>query len=418
VHDADPTQILQWAIHLRGLEYQFSVLSDMVVEPRWRPEWADPSILTADIFGRAYGAFRNIPQGKAPPAWGPLIERGKAWVDKEKVTLFLMYPSVLEGAVPRAAVPIDKMDPPLADVFRGFIADPTIDVVLATGGTGVTGRVIQLNLLTNGSPDELVAVSQQIMDAVKDVPGLVDLGRSFQPGKPELHIDVDRDKAARLGLSTAAVGATVRTLVNGDTASRYREPGREADILVRLRPEDRARLQDILDLSLTTVTGQVVPLRNVATLSDASGPSALERLNRQAKVTIGANILGRAQQTVADEIQARVNVLKLPHDAATIARIRSSRSEKDRERLTTACPYPNRRSSTATCAHRRRGWIRIPGPGGLCRGEETPNALRQACRLRRRPDGTSGSLGRSRARPTRKRRIAPTSPSCRRTAGR
>lgn len=188
----------------------------------------------------------------------------------------------------------------------------------AGGGSGVTGRTIQLNLQTNGSPQDLVVASDQIMAAIKDVPGLVDLGQSFQPGKPELHIDVDRERAARLGLSTAAVGATVRTLVNGETASRYREPGREADIVVRLRPEDRSRLQDILDLSLTTATGQSVPLRNVATLSNASGPSALERLNRQSKITVGANILGRAQQSVADDVQARVDRLKLPDGVVVV----------------------------------------------------------------------------------------------------
>lgn len=180
------------------------------------------------------------------------------------------------------------------------------------GGSSVTGRTIQINLQTNGSVNDLVTASQQIQDAIKDVPGLVDLGRSYQAGKPELHVDVDRDKASRLGLSTAVVGSTVRTLINGDTASRYRETGREADIIVRLRPEDRSRLQDILDLTLTTGTGQVVPLRNVASLSNASGPTALERLNREEKITIGANILGRAQQSVADDIQARMNKLSLP----------------------------------------------------------------------------------------------------------
>lgn len=182
----------------------------------------------------------------------------------------------------------------------------------AGGGTAVTSRPIQLNLQTTGNVQDLIVASEQIMAAIQDVPGLVDLGRSYQPGKPELHVDVDREKAARLGLSTAAVGATVRTLVNGDTASRFRDPGREADIVVRLRPEDRSRLQDILDLSLTTMTGQVVALRNVASLSEASGPTALERLNRQPKISVGANVLGRAQQSVADDIQARVNQLQLP----------------------------------------------------------------------------------------------------------
>jgi hydrophobic/amphiphilic exporter-1 (mainly G- bacteria), HAE1 family len=145
---------------------------------------------------------------------------------------------------------------------------------------------------------------------------VVDLQRSYRPGKPELHIDVDQNRAARLGLSTVVIGSTVHTLLNGDIASRYSDPGREADIVVRLRPEDRSRLQDILDLNLTTVTGQTVPLRNVASLSNASGPTALERLNRQSKITVGANILGRAQQSVAGDIQQRVAILKLPAGVA------------------------------------------------------------------------------------------------------
>jgi len=225
-----------------------------------------------------------------------------------------------QGAPERATFSVKIHDaaqmPKLEPQFRAALANvPGIAFSsggFAGGGTAVTARPIQINLQTTGNVNDLVTASDQIMAAIQDVPGVVDLDRSYQPGKPELHIDVDRDKAARLGLSTAAVGATVRTLINGDTASRYRDPGREADIIVRLRPQDRSRLQDILDLSLTTMTGQVVPLRNVATLSNASGPTALERLNREPKISIGANVLGRAQQSVADDIQARVDQLTLP----------------------------------------------------------------------------------------------------------
>ncbi len=180
------------------------------------------------------------------------------------------------------------------------------------GGNDISNRQIQINLQTTGSTNDLIAASQQIMDAIKDVPGLVDLDRSYQPGKPELHVTVDGTRAATLGLSTTTVGATIRTLVNGDTVSRYQDPGREADIVVRLRPEDRARLSDILGLSLTTTTGQSVPLQSIASIDNASGPTALERLNRQPKITVGANILGRAQQSVVGDIQKRLNRLQLP----------------------------------------------------------------------------------------------------------
>lgn len=180
------------------------------------------------------------------------------------------------------------------------------------GGTGVASRQIQMDLQTIGSANDLLVASDQIMAAIKDVPGIVDVGRSYQPGKPELHINVDGERAAQIGLNTASVGATVRTLVNGNTASRYQDPGREADILVRLRPEDRSRFQDILGLSLTTATGQTLPLSSVASFANASGPTALERLNREPKITVGANIIGRAQQPVVNDIQARLKTLHLP----------------------------------------------------------------------------------------------------------
>ena len=202
------------------------------------------------------------------------------------------------------------------DIRKRFMDLPGLSFAFGTsmggGGTGVTGRTIQLNVNTTGSLDELGPASQDVMKAIADVPGLVDLDRSSQPGKPELHVDVDRQRASRVGLSTAAVGATVRTLLNGQTASRYREKGRAADIVVRLRPEDRSRLDDILSLSLTSTTGQIVPLRNVASISSSTGPTVIRRLNRQPQVVVGANYVGRTEGAVMNDIRARLARLSLP----------------------------------------------------------------------------------------------------------
>lgn len=180
------------------------------------------------------------------------------------------------------------------------------------GGTGVTSRPIGLNVNGTSTFAELDQASKDVMKAIADVPGLVDLDRSFQAGKPELHIEVDRTRASRAGLSTASVGTTVRTLLNGQTASRYREAGREADIVVRLRSEDRSRLDDILTLAIPSPSGQMVPLRNVATVSPSTGPTAIRRVNRQPQVVIGANYVGRTQAAVQRDVQARVRGLKLP----------------------------------------------------------------------------------------------------------
>ncbi len=174
------------------------------------------------------------------------------------------------------------------------------------------GRPIQLNLRTTGSYEELDQVSQDIMAAIRNVPGLVDLDRSFQSGKPELRIEVDRDRAQRAGLSTAVVGSTIRTLINGDVASRFRESGREADIVVRLREQDRSRLDEILALPIPSPTGQLVPLRSVATVAMGAGPASIERVNRQPQIVVGGNYFGRTQPMVMDDVRSRLARMTLP----------------------------------------------------------------------------------------------------------
>lgn len=182
------------------------------------------------------------------------------------------------------------------------------------GGTNVGNRPIQINLLSAGSPEELDKVALNVIKQMEGIPGLADIDRSNEPGKPELRIDVDRSKAALYGLSTSSLGTTIRSLVSGETASRYRESGKEADIVVRLRPEDRERLDDILSLTIQSPSGQLVPLRNVATITSSTGPSVITRQNRQTQITVGANTVGRSQAQVVSDMRERLTQMRLSSD--------------------------------------------------------------------------------------------------------
>ncbi|MGE5264752.1 MAG: efflux RND transporter permease subunit [Acidobacteriota bacterium] len=180
------------------------------------------------------------------------------------------------------------------------------------GGTGVGNRQIQINLLSYGSFDELSQVAQDVADAVSTVPGIADVALSTEPGKPEVRIQVDRTRAALYGLNTSAMGSTVSALVNGDIASRFQDPGREANIVVRLRPEDRSRVADILSLTVASSNGQPIPLGDIATLTNSSGPSVITRLNQQTEISVGANTLGRSQAQVVAAIRAKLAQVKMP----------------------------------------------------------------------------------------------------------
>ncbi|MBI4497321.1 MAG: efflux RND transporter permease subunit [Chloroflexi bacterium] len=178
--------------------------------------------------------------------------------------------------------------------------------------TSVANRPLVLAVQGGSSLADLDAASRSILEAIREVPGLQDLDRTYKPGKPELRIVVDRQRAADLGLSAGTLGATVRTLVNGDVPSTLREGDTETDIRVRLREQDRTRLNDLLRLTVPTAQGVAVPLSAVARVEIAVGPVQIEREDRQRQVLVGAETGGRPLGDVAAEVRQRLEQVALP----------------------------------------------------------------------------------------------------------
>ncbi len=143
------------------------------------------------------------------------------------------------------------------------------------------------------------------------MPGLVDMDVSYQPGKPEVLLVVDRRKAADLGINIATVGSTIRTLVEGDEVATFRGEGAEADIRVQLQEADRQKLDQILDLQVPTPRG-FVPLRQIAHMEEASGPTQINRVDRQAAVIIGADTFGRVQADVVADVTQVLEETPMP----------------------------------------------------------------------------------------------------------
>src|SRR5690606_19593004 len=82
-------------------------------------------------------------------------------------------------------------------------------------------------------------------------------------GRPELAIQVDRPKAALLGLTVTNVADAIRTNVGGTQAAFFRQAGNEYPIIVRLREEDRERVDDINDVLVSSPTGQVLQAKSL-----------------------------------------------------------------------------------------------------------------------------------------------------------
>ncbi|MBV7339007.1 efflux RND transporter permease subunit [Chloroflexi bacterium TSY] len=207
----------------------------------------------------------------------------------------------------------------ILDAMRTALADaPGISFTKPEGGPGGTDPlvgnkdvVVQLTG-NNVSYTELGEASLIVMEQLKTIDGFVDIESSYESGNPEVQLRVDRERAAEFGLSTAQVGSLMRTLINGQEATTFRGEGEEAEIVVRLRPEDRTNTEDVLALNILSPRGQLIPLRTIATVDVTTGPTKIQRLDRQPTVGIGGNAQGRTMPQVRDDVLALVETLTLP----------------------------------------------------------------------------------------------------------
>jgi HAE1 family hydrophobic/amphiphilic exporter-1 len=151
--------------------------------------------------------------------------------------------------------------------------------------------------------DTLDLLAHRVAEAIAAVPGITDIDVSREAGIPQQEIHVDRDKVADLNLSVRDVTEVIETAVAGSEAGEFRTQGNSYRILVQLADVEQRSLDEILDLTLSTASGEQVALRNVVTVEPSRGPIVIERKDQQRLVTVGANVAGRDMGSVARDVQ-------------------------------------------------------------------------------------------------------------------
>lgn len=161
--------------------------------------------------------------------------------------------------------------------------------------------------------------SARVLDMMKKNPKLADSDRSLLPGKPELRINVDRERAADLGVNLEDVAGAVNTLYAGEVVGNYGEGKNLYDIRLRARLSERGsaeRLSEILvprRVPGDTEQNGLVPLSQLVSLEKAAGPGSIDRLNRQRQVTLYANLApGASQSEAVTAIREAVSSLNMP----------------------------------------------------------------------------------------------------------
>ncbi|MBI3280541.1 MAG: efflux RND transporter permease subunit [Acidobacteria bacterium] len=182
------------------------------------------------------------------------------------------------------------------------------------------GSNAELQFFIQG-PDlqQLDAYAARIKQKLAEVPGITDLDSSYEAGKPELRVHINRDKAADLNVSVASVANALRVLVGGDDqVTTYREGDDRYNVQLRVDPQLRASPQALSQLFVPSATLGNVPVANVATLEEAAGPTQIERFNRQRQIFVTANFAqGQSLSNVLEVLNRTIDDLKLPPQYAT-----------------------------------------------------------------------------------------------------
>jgi len=188
----------------------------------------------------------------------------------------------------------------------------TVGEVPLFGGGGFSTARTQFTLR---GPDlkHLEEVSTDVVEKLKKVPGAVDVDSSLIVGKPEIGVYIDRARAADLGVQTSDIANALRLLVQGDQVSTYEEHGEQYEVHVRATAKYRADEEGLRLLTIPSQRLGFVSLADVVRLGRATGPSRIDRLNRQRQVTLLANAApGYGDQAIASNLQDILNGEHLP----------------------------------------------------------------------------------------------------------
>lgn len=178
------------------------------------------------------------------------------------------------------------------------------------------GRPISLSI-RGPELKQLELYTANLSDRIRNIPGVADLKSSQETGKPELRVNIDRDRAADLGVDIMDAAQTLQIFIDGKKVTRFKEGDKEYDIRLQIAEpfrQDQAYLTMLPIPSNKDIPGRdrfVVPLGQIATIERTSGPSEITRYDRVREIRLSGSVVDRAAGTVRSEVQVVVDSMML-----------------------------------------------------------------------------------------------------------
>jgi multidrug efflux pump len=157
-------------------------------------------------------------------------------------------------------------------------------------GQGFRERPVNFVVVTSDSYENLSRVAQQLLSEMARNPGLVQPESDLRLNKPEIFLEVDRDRAADAGVSVDQVARTVETMLGGRNVTRYKRDAEQYDVIVQTEALDRITPDQIDHLFVRGRGDAMLPLSAMVKVREAVSPRELNHFNQRRSVTINANL--------------------------------------------------------------------------------------------------------------------------------
>ncbi|MDG5767828.1 efflux RND transporter permease subunit [Balneolales bacterium ANBcel1] len=174
---------------------------------------------------------------------------------------------------------------------------------------GETGLIVQIYGFDPEVREDLAYAAMQRMRGIEGITGLFS---TADQGRPELRLIMDRERIARVGMTTAQVTSAVSDAVRGNLATTFVDQGIEFEVLVQLDPFDRAHSGMVDEIQIRTPQGDWMPLKNLARIERVTGPASIHRINQERMVEVNADLGGIDLQTATQRTRDALNTLQWP----------------------------------------------------------------------------------------------------------
>ncbi len=157
-------------------------------------------------------------------------------------------------------------------------------------GQSPRSKPVNFVIQTSRPYEELQKMVDDLLDKVRDYPGLVDVDSDLKLNSPQLDIEVDREKAASMGIEIDTLGRTLETMLGGRQVTRFKQQGEQYDVVVKIADIDRQNPDDMRRIYVRGREGAMVPLSNLITIKETVAPKELNHFNQLRAASITAQL--------------------------------------------------------------------------------------------------------------------------------